>query len=121
MQRSKRAIQTIIGPAILSIAVAFLFYLAIIGGPMVMYDLLSPASSKECAQVRKGMTRREVLAVIHRATPPFAEHITVEHQMVFGREENACVVEFDPEKDTVINARLDPTLKEDVGGEMLSQ
>ena len=110
MQPLRLSAREMIGTAVASLVMTFVLYGMIVVCPMVTYELFSPAPSKECKQVQVGMTRREVLAVIHQATSPFGEY-SGDNQIVFSRAANACVVVFDPEKSTVTNVRTDPTLK----------
>lgn len=70
--------------------------------PAAWYKVRSPSAAAECAAIQPGMTRAEVLRLIHRTTEPGSE-FTTPTGISFGRRES-CSVEFDPASDRVIRA-----------------
>ncbi len=70
--------------------------------PAAWYLLRSPSTGVECAAIQPGMTRTEVMRLIHRRAEPAGEY-TTPGGIKFPRRES-CSVEFDPASDRVIRA-----------------
>lgn len=64
--------------------------------PERSYLSKSPSSAAECAGMRPGMSREEVLTRIHHTTPPRQEY-EKGGQLQFSRKDGTCSVELGPD------------------------
>jgi hypothetical protein len=105
-----------LGTIALGLLVGFSVYEAIILLPVVSYAVSSPNSERECAAIKPGMSRSEVLDLIRKGAPPLSEYMEGS-TIVLSRASNACTVEFDPDKNIVIRSKLDPNRRMGTTGE----
>ncbi len=78
--------------------------------PRAVYILSSPSTKKECARIRTGSSRKEVLTLIRSVSEP-DQQFERDGRLYFLREDGGCVVEFDPGTQFVRQARFDPGLR----------
>ena len=110
-----------LGTIALGLLLGFAVFEAVVLLPVMTYSFRSPDSQRECTAIRPGMGRGEVLNSIHRRTSPLSEYVAGS-TMIFSRATNACVVEFDPNTNIVISAKVDPNRRTGaIGEQYLSQ
>lgn len=113
MRKSVRIVVVLAVSFATCVLTLFLFFL----GPQVVYHLRSPSFSSECSSIHAGMSREQVLRLIHMRTPPPEEglfHLRTAHPdegfsstegLYFSRGTpvtSVCTVTFDPQSGTVV-------------------
>lgn len=81
--------------AALAFVVVFVVVFAFYSGPAFKYRFSSRSIESDCLSIHAGMTKSEVLEVVHKKTAPYFEDSFTPNSLSFSRLGGSCTVEFD--------------------------
>jgi hypothetical protein len=92
------------------IITVLVFYVLLVGGPVLLYKARSPSAMSECGSIKRGMKRQEVVRFLRSKSSP-REVRSLRDQLISIRDDGSCIVRIDPQTDLVQDTRFDSSMR----------